>query len=224
MPHPHDNADQADGYVGTGEIVWERLREGNTVETPPPYPLTIEQLAQQTGLAVSTIRLYQTRGLLPGPQRRGRIGYYGAEHRRRLDQVKQLQDRGYSLIAIKDRLDGSFGPELETDQTGVLDLDLNGRFDSELADLDASGDDSARSLMARVLTATGLDPAAVDDELEVVRFAADRLARRLAPMIDGHPVGMDERELRQLADAVGRLVADGLDQALRNRTPDEVVL
>jgi len=39
--------------------------------------LTIEELASQAGTATTTVRMYQSRGLLPPPERRGRIGYYG---------------------------------------------------------------------------------------------------------------------------------------------------
>jgi DNA-binding transcriptional MerR regulator len=52
------------------------------------------------------VRLYQTRGLLPPPRRQGRIAYYGEEHRGRLRLITQLQERGFSLAAIKELLDG----------------------------------------------------------------------------------------------------------------------
>jgi len=67
--------------------------------------LTIEQLATASGLPFTTIRMYQHRGLLPPPERRGRVGYYGPEHRARLELIAALQERGYSLAAIKDLVD-----------------------------------------------------------------------------------------------------------------------
>jgi len=67
--------------------------------------LTIEDLAAQTGLPFTTIRMYQHKGLLPPPERRGRVGYYGAPHRARLELIGHLQERGYSLAAIKDLVD-----------------------------------------------------------------------------------------------------------------------
>ena len=42
--------------------------------------LTIDQLAQRTGMSVRNIRDHQARGLLPPPEVRARIGYYGPEH------------------------------------------------------------------------------------------------------------------------------------------------
>src|SRR5262245_5897680 len=67
--------------------------------------LTIEQLAAEVDTPFTTIRMYQHRGLLPPPERRGRIGYYGPDHVARLRLIAQLQDRGYSLVAIKDLVD-----------------------------------------------------------------------------------------------------------------------
>ncbi len=46
--------------------------------------------------------MYQHQGVLPGPEIRGRVGYYGDGHLARLDLIKRLQDRGYTLAAIKD--------------------------------------------------------------------------------------------------------------------------
>ena len=67
--------------------------------------LTVDELAREVGLPTSTIRLYQNRGLLPPPERRGRVGYYGPHHRDRLRLIAHLQDRGFSLAAIKYSLD-----------------------------------------------------------------------------------------------------------------------
>ncbi len=64
--------------------------------------LTIDELAVQTGTKTSTIRLYQHQGVLPGPEIRGRVGFYGSGHVARLDLIDRLQARGYTLAAIKD--------------------------------------------------------------------------------------------------------------------------
>lgn len=63
--------------------------------------MTIEQLASQADTATSTVRMYQTRGLLPPPVRRGRIGYYGPGHLARLRLIADLQEQGFSLASIK---------------------------------------------------------------------------------------------------------------------------
>ncbi len=62
---------------------------------------TIDELAARTGMTVRTVRFYATEGLLPAPQRRGRVAYYNARHRMRLDLIRTLQEHGYTLAAIE---------------------------------------------------------------------------------------------------------------------------
>jgi DNA-binding transcriptional MerR regulator len=66
--------------------------------------LTIDELASQAQLPVRTLREYHSMRLLPPPERRGRIGVYGAQHVERLTLIGRLQRRGYSLAGIKDLL------------------------------------------------------------------------------------------------------------------------
>jgi DNA-binding transcriptional MerR regulator len=63
--------------------------------------LTIDELAQQTGMTVRNIRAHQSRGLLPAPDVQGRIGYYGESHIARLELIQQLQSGGFNLTAIQ---------------------------------------------------------------------------------------------------------------------------
>src|SRR6266545_6777894 len=67
--------------------------------------LTVDELARRAGIPTSTVRLYQARGLLPGPRREGRVGYYGAGHLARLRLIAELQQRGFSLAGIKQLVD-----------------------------------------------------------------------------------------------------------------------
>lgn len=65
-----------------------------------PESLTIDELAVRIGLPSSTIRMYQTKGVLHAPRRQGRVAYYDASHVERLTLVQRLQQRGFSLPAI----------------------------------------------------------------------------------------------------------------------------
>jgi DNA-binding transcriptional MerR regulator len=67
-----------------------------------PYELmTLEELTGRVGLSVRTVRFYTTRGLVPPPIRRGRSGYYTADHVARLELVRELQGHGFTLAAIE---------------------------------------------------------------------------------------------------------------------------
>jgi DNA-binding transcriptional MerR regulator len=63
--------------------------------------LTVEQLAGRTGMSVRNIRNHQSRGLLPPPEVRSRVGYYGEEHVTRLRLIQEMQAQGFKLNAIK---------------------------------------------------------------------------------------------------------------------------
>jgi DNA-binding transcriptional MerR regulator len=77
--------------------------------SPPPNELTIEQLAAEVGMSVRNIRNHHTRGLLPPPEVRARVGYYSAEHVERLRLILDLQADGFNLAAIERLLSGSDG-------------------------------------------------------------------------------------------------------------------
>jgi DNA-binding transcriptional MerR regulator len=70
------------------------------METGAPG-LRVEELAARADVSVDTIRFYQKRRLLPSPERRGRIGWYGPEHVERLARIKDLQRHGFSLAVIR---------------------------------------------------------------------------------------------------------------------------
>jgi DNA-binding transcriptional MerR regulator len=73
------------------------------------YDLTVEQLAAEVGMSVRNIRNHHTRGLLPPPEVRARVGYYNAEHVARLRLILDLQADGFNLTSIERLLSGSDG-------------------------------------------------------------------------------------------------------------------
>jgi DNA-binding transcriptional MerR regulator len=74
--------------------------------------LTVEQLAYETGMSVRNIRNHQSRGLLPPPEVRARVGYYGPEHVARLRLIQEMQAEGFKLSAIE-RLIGEHGVDAD---------------------------------------------------------------------------------------------------------------
>ena len=67
--------------------------------------LRLDDLAREAGVATTTIRLYQSKGLLPGPRLVGRTGWYGEPHLARLRLIARLQEDGHSLAGIGKLLD-----------------------------------------------------------------------------------------------------------------------
>ena len=94
----------------------------------PSDGMTIEELAERTGMTPRNIRAHQSRGLLDPPIVRGRTGYYDAEHIARIELIRELQSEGFNLEAIR-RIVESAG-----DSSGEL-LDftrvVRGPFDDE---------------------------------------------------------------------------------------------
>jgi DNA-binding transcriptional MerR regulator len=81
---------------------------------PAKGEMTIEALAERTGMTVRNIRAHQTRGLLPPPVVRGRTGYYDEDHVARIELTREMQAEGLNLEAIRRMLEGVDGaaPEI----------------------------------------------------------------------------------------------------------------
>ncbi len=73
---------------------------------PVGETMTIDELARRAGTTTRNVRAHQTRGLLPPPQMVGRVGHYGNDHLVRIAYISRLQQRGFSLAAIRDLLRG----------------------------------------------------------------------------------------------------------------------
>jgi DNA-binding transcriptional MerR regulator len=84
-------------------------REPAPQQDGPRNDLTIEQLAAEVGMSVRNIRNHHSRGLLPPPEVRARVGYYNADHVARLRLILHLQADGFNLTAIERLLSGSDG-------------------------------------------------------------------------------------------------------------------
>jgi DNA-binding transcriptional MerR regulator len=104
----------------------------------------LDELARRAGVASTTVRLYQSKGLLAPPRIEGRTGWSDDTHLRRLRLIARLQDDGHSLAGIADllaqwengrSLDTVIGVEAELDsllgEAHAIELDpadLSARF------------------------------------------------------------------------------------------------
>jgi len=95
----------------------------------------VEQLASACDVSVDTIRYYQSRGLLPAPEREGRIAWYGQEHADRIREVRSLQRKGLTLTAIKRTFDGG-AERVDADLAAAVAAARGERTDEELLTLE----------------------------------------------------------------------------------------
>jgi len=72
----------------------------------------IDDLARRTSLTVDTIRFYQREGLLQPAARVGRTKEFGPDHLARLERIRELQTKRFSLAAIRALLDADRGADL----------------------------------------------------------------------------------------------------------------
>ncbi|WP_352888573.1 MerR family transcriptional regulator [Sinimarinibacterium thermocellulolyticum] len=81
---------------------------------------SVEDLARAARTTVRNVRAYQDRGLIPPPERRGRIGVYNESHLSRLRIIGQMLERGYTLSSIGELLEAW---ERGSDLAGLLGLE-----------------------------------------------------------------------------------------------------
>jgi DNA-binding transcriptional MerR regulator len=82
--------------------------------------LTIDELARKVGMTARNVRAHQSRGLVPPPRLEGRTGYYGPQHVARLEQIRELQEQGFNLEAIRRLLAAGDSPDDALDFVSAL--------------------------------------------------------------------------------------------------------
>ncbi|WAF87407.1 MerR family transcriptional regulator [Metapseudomonas otitidis] len=143
---------------------------------PESAEYTVDELAREAGTTVRNLRAYQDRGLLPPPERRGRVGIYNGGHLSRLLLIGQLLERGYSIASIRELLEAW---EQGRDLAHVLGLDAAIAGAWGQPEPTRLGFDELIALFGEALTDDTLDRAR---ELGLVEFAGDHL-RVLNPRI-----------------------------------------
>lgn len=118
---------------------------------------TIDELCARTGTTRRTVRYYVAEGLLSPPAGRGRGGFYGAAHAKRLEAIRALRAKGLALEAIRRLLAGEGAPP-EDPSAGTVPAP------------------PPRDLVARYPLAAGVT-------LEVSRGAEERLGADLARLL-----------------------------------------
>ena len=124
-PERHRTGSHDAGKGNTSSDAAEAEDDGRVVAT-----MTLDQLAETTGIPPRTIRYYQAEKLLQKPHRDrsdARVARYTAEHVERLRLVAELRDRGLKLPAIRGLLEEGDASSSVADWLG-LDASLRGSW------------------------------------------------------------------------------------------------
>jgi len=171
----------------------------------------VEELALEAGISVELLRSYQSKGLLPPPRHEGRAAVYDRRHVERLEQIRALKTRGYSLKAIAELL-GRRGPVRVTPAASVESLAEEETFSlHEVAE--ASGVPPA---MLRSLVASGvLRPRRVDGEDCYTDLDVRAVRMLLALLGSGLPMEEFMRVARVQIEAADRVAEGAVELFLR---------
>jgi DNA-binding transcriptional MerR regulator len=125
----------------------------------------VDELATRSGVSVDTIRFYQSKGLLPLPERDGRVAWYDDAHLDRLRRIRDLKERGFTLRTIG----------------GFLDKDIDPADEALIAEVVApkSPGGAGRLTLAELAERTGVSPALLE--------AIEREGLLVPERVDGEP-------------------------------------
>jgi DNA-binding transcriptional MerR regulator len=186
---------------------------------------TIDELARTADTTVRSVRVYHERGLLPPPDVRGRIGYYGQEHLSRLRMISRLLSRGVKLNGIRELLAAWDRGEGLADVLGVagesvnFTLSMQDESDADtLGTLERIGSPRVRDLAVRLVQG-GMSLHDTVDTLVKLRADCNRMAIDYAGMFETLSAGDSERAGHSAAKAIGELVAETLLDATSPKLP-----
>ena len=196
---------------------------------------TIDELARAAGTMTTTVRLYQARGLLGAPSKRGRVAVYDTTHLDRLRLIANLQRRGHSLAGIKELLDSADRGTALTDVLGMHGwspaapvLLTMSDFVERFGGSAVSADDMQRAIglglvalsgdalevderfvqVGTELVALGVPAAAILDEWEALLGSTAQIAERFSSVFEEHLwPALDERSapVAEITNVLDRL-------------------
>ena len=180
----------------------------------------VEELAQAAGVRVDTLRFYQARGLLPAPERRGRVAVYGEPHLERLKRVRELQREGFSLAQIERILHR--GGDDDRELVTALAREQVGERTLSRAEL-AAESGVPEALLKAVESAGLIEPVKVDGEERFGESELEMTRAAMALLDSGFPLqtllthAIDHgRHVQELCDASIEL----FDEHVRSRADD----
>ncbi|QIK75018.1 MerR family transcriptional regulator [Nocardioides piscis] len=169
----------------------------------PQVLLSLEELTERVGMSVRNIRFYTSKCLIPPPLRQGRSGFYSADHVARLELVRELQEHGFTLSAIKGYVDRI--PDDATPSDIALHLSLLAPVTGE-RDVDVHDG----------LVGLGVPTSAAQAVAEVYARHGQQVADELSEIVRTHvwpavrDAGGDVENLRELVHRLKPLTIAGL--------------
>lgn len=181
----------------------------------------MDQLAARCGVSVDTVRFYQTKGLVPPPERAGRIGWYSDHHLERISRILDLKSKGFSLESINRLLSGDIDAADEAlveaiagrePGTGEAEGGDAGGRDVWLSQADlASRTGLSEGLINAISEERLLSPVTVDGEVLYTRADAEVLTAGLALLEAGIPLDELLALAREQDDAVRHTAERAVD-------------
>jgi DNA-binding transcriptional MerR regulator len=188
----------------------------------------VEQLAAACEVSVDTVRYYQARGLVPQPEREGRVAWYREDHADRIRQIRALQRQGLTLAAIRRVLDGELGLA-DAGLAAAVAAERGEKADGELLDLEAFAAASGvpPSLIQAVEREGIRIGLAVDGQVRYTRGDIELVRTALRLLEFGLPLGGllalardADDAMRGLADRAVELFDEHVRKPIRDTDPD----
>jgi DNA-binding transcriptional MerR regulator len=187
---------------------------------PAVEEFTVDELAARAQMTVRNVRAYAGRGLIDAPRLVGRTGYYNREHLQRLQLIRQLLERGFTLAAIEKAVQstpqGAAGHTLDL----MTILDLPEEHEAEVMsrdDLAALAGVARDASLIEALVERGLVEVLEGDRVRlvepaVVRAGAAAVTMGLAPATVIGLFPTLQKHLRAITDTFVRDVVNELIQ------------
>jgi DNA-binding transcriptional MerR regulator len=193
-----------------------------------PEKYRVEQLATACDVSVDTVRYYQARGLIPQPEREGRVAWYRQEHADRIREIRSFQRQGLTLAAIRRVVEGELGTA-DAGLAAAVAAERGETADGELLSLDAFALESGvPASLVQAVEREGIKiGVAVEGEtrytpgdVELVRTAL-RLLEFGLPLGDLLSLARDaDGAMRGLADRAVDLFDEHVRKPIRDTDPD----
>jgi DNA-binding transcriptional MerR regulator len=189
----------------------------------------VEQLAAACDVSVDTVRYYQARGLLPLPDREGRVAWYGPEHVQGIRRIRGLQAKGLTLAAIGRVIRGELGAADADLATAVVEArgEVEPAATMSLDEFSAASGVPASLIQAveregiRIGREVDGDTRYGASDIQVVRTAL-RLLEFGLPLADLLALARDaDRSLRGIADRAVDLFDDHVRKPIRDTADDD---